>query len=148
MRLCQKRNPPRSDRVNPISRGHGSIWPGHHTFVCSFRMSRARITKIGDFVSLTIWFVPVKPFLKYIFQNFWKMENWIFLGSSSMSGKLKKIWIFLIFCSDSYFFLLNPYFMCFQLPLRYITLLKLKIWTFDVFWLEKCQFWPFSYSCQ
>ena len=99
---------------NPISGGHGSIWPGHHTFVCSFRMSRARITKIGDFVSLTIWLVPVKPFLKYIFQNFWKMENWIFWGSSSMSRKLKKNYFFFYFLQGFLFFLVESLFHVFS----------------------------------
>jgi len=100
---------------NPISRGHGSIWPGHHTLVCCVHMNRARITKIDDFVSLTIWLVPVKPFLKYIFQNLWKTEIWNFLGSSSMSRKLKKKNDFLkIFCSDSYFFVAESLFHVFS----------------------------------
>ena len=59
--------------INPISDGHGSIWPGHHLFVWNFHISRAGLTKFGDFVSLITWLVPVKPFLKLIFQNY--LEN-------------------------------------------------------------------------
>ena len=128
--------------------GTGQFDPYNHLFVCSFYISRVRLTKIGDFVSLTIWLVPVRPFLKFIFQNFWKTENWNFLGSSSMSRKLKKNFKNYFLQRFSFFFKLNPYFICFQLSLRYITLLKLKIWSFDDFWIEKCQFWLFSYRCQ
>lgn len=40
--------------LNPISGRDGSIWPLHYTFVCSSNRSMARVTKIGDFISLTI----------------------------------------------------------------------------------------------
>jgi len=99
---------------NPISGRHGSIWPGHHTFVCSFHMSRARITEIGDFVSLTIWLVPVKPFLKYIFQIFWKTENWIFLGVLEHVKKIKNNWSFFYFLQLFLFFLAESLFHVFS----------------------------------
>ena len=40
----------------------GQFVPHHHTLVCSFHRSRARLIKIGDFVSLTILLVQEKPF--------------------------------------------------------------------------------------
>ena len=40
--------------INPISGRDGSICPRHHIFVFTFHRSKASITKIGDFVSLTI----------------------------------------------------------------------------------------------
>ena len=69
--------------------GQGRFDPQHHTYVCSFYSNRDRLTKIGDFVSLTIWLVPEKPFLKFLLQNFWKIEHLNFWASSSMSRKLK-----------------------------------------------------------
>ena len=41
-------------RFNPISGGDGSIRLRHHIFGYCFHRNKARITKIGDFVSLTI----------------------------------------------------------------------------------------------
>ena len=128
-------------KLNPISRGHGSLWPGHHTFVCSFHMSRARINEIGDFVSLTIWLVPKKPFLKFLLQNFWKIWILNFLGSSSISRKLKILTKKIIFCRDSHSFLLNPYYTCSQLSFEVYNSFVAQNWSFDVFWLEKYQFW-------
>ena len=32
----------------------GRFDPQHHTYVCSFNSNRDRLTKIGDFVSITI----------------------------------------------------------------------------------------------
>ena len=55
---CLLRKRKKTLLFNPISGGYGSIGPMHHTFVCNFHVKRARITKIGDFVSLTIWLVP------------------------------------------------------------------------------------------
>ena len=61
-------------KILPISGRHGSIWPEHHTFVCSIHMSRARISKIGDFVSLTIWLVPKRHFWNFFCKIFEKLN--------------------------------------------------------------------------
>ena len=70
--------------------GQGQFDPQHHAYVCSFYKCQANLTKIGDFVSVTIWHIPEKPFLKLLLQNFWKIEYLEFRGSSSMLRKLKK----------------------------------------------------------
>ena len=83
----------------------GQFDPQHHTYVCSFYSNRARLTKIGDFVSLTIWLVPKKPFLKFLLQNFWKIWILNFWGSSSISRKLKILTKKIIFLQRLSFFL-------------------------------------------
>ena len=83
----------------------GQFDPQHHTYVCSFYSNRARLTKIGDFVSLTIWLVPKKPFLKFLLQNFWKIWILNFWGSSSISRKLKILTKKIIFLQRFSFFL-------------------------------------------
>ena len=83
----------------------GQFDPQHHTYVCSFYSNRARLTKIGDFVSLTIWLVPKKPFLKFLLQNFWKIWILNFWGSSSISRKLKILTKKIFFLQRFSFFL-------------------------------------------
>ena len=83
----------------------GQFVPRYHIFVYSFHRSRARLTKIGDFVSLTIWLVPKKPFLKFLLQNFWKIWILNFWGSSSISRKLKILTKKIIFLQRFSFFL-------------------------------------------
>ena len=83
----------------------GQFDPQHHTYVCSFYSNRARLTKSCDFVSLTIWLVPKKPFLKFLLQNFWKIWILNFWGSSSISRKLKILTKKIIFLQRFSFFL-------------------------------------------
>ena len=40
--------------LNPISAGHGKFDLQHHAYVCSFNKSQNNVTKIGDFVFVTI----------------------------------------------------------------------------------------------
>ena len=111
----------------------GQFDPQHHTYVCSFYSNRARLTKIGDFVSLTIWLVPKKPFLKFLLQNFWKIWILNFWGSSSISRKLKiltKKIIFLqrfsFFHAESILYMLSAFFW----GIQFFCSSKLKFWCF------------------
>ena len=104
--------------INPISGRDGSIWPRHHIFVCRFHISRASITKIGDFVSLTIWIIPRKPFLKFLLQNCFNEK--IFSAFPTPKGPPFEIFFFKInffhfFSNKSYFFNLNLHFTCSEL---------------------------------
>ena len=107
--------------------GQGRFDPQHHTYVCSFYSNRDRLTKIGDFVSLTIWLVPKKPFLKFLLQNFWKIWILNFWGSSSISRKLKILTKKIIFLQRFSFFLAESILYMFS---AFFWSSKLKFWCF------------------
>ena len=126
--------------------GGGQKAPDDHKSFCRFRRARARLTKILDFVPFNTWQVPEKPFLKFVFENFAKLNVKNFRGSSSIRWKIEKSKKNLIFFKKSYFFWLNLYCTCSQLSfevymtsvaqnLKFRPFLTWKIWflTF-VFW--------------
>ena len=67
--------------------GGGQKAPDDHKALCRFRRAGARLTKILDFVPFNTWQVPEKLFLKFVFQNFAKLNVKNFRGSSSIRWK-------------------------------------------------------------
>ena len=117
----------------------GQKAPDDHKALCRVRRAGARLTKILDFVPFNTWQVPEKPFLKFVFQNFAKLNVKNFRGSSSIRWKIRKSKKNLIFCKKSYFFWLNLYCTCSQLSfevymtsvaqnLKFRPFLTWKIW--------------------
>ena len=119
--------------------GGGQKAPDDHKALCRFRRAGARLTKILDFVPFNTWQVPEKPFLKFVFENFAKLNVKNFRGSSSIRWKIEKSKKNLIFFKKSYFFWLNLYCTCSQLSfevyntsvaqnLKFRPFLTWKIW--------------------
>ena len=93
----------------------GPLWPGQLDSVRHFHGVRDRLTKIHDFVPFKICQVLWKSFFEIFFWNFWETDIRKFLGSSSVSRKLKKLKKIAIFDKKLYFFLLNMNCTCSQL---------------------------------
>ena len=119
--------------------GGGQKAPDHHTSLCRFRRTMARLTKILDFVPFNTWHIPEEPFLEFFFENFGKLNVKNFRGSSSIRWKIKKSKKNFFFFKKSYFFWLNYYCTCSQLSfevyntsvaqnLKFRPFLTWKIW--------------------
>ena len=105
-----------SEPFNPIPvKGGGHYGPGWPKSVSRRHNARARLTKIHDFVSFNISWVLLKPFLKFFFEIFLKIELQKFQGSSRLRRKIEKNGKTPNFCQKSYFLRLNLYCTCSQL---------------------------------
>ena len=123
--------------------GRGHYGPDDHERPRCFRRVRATTTKIHDFVSVSVWMVPWKSFLGFVFKIFEKRKK-MFLTILTSKGppfgkkskKSKKI-----FFSKNHTF---SFWICIvhvlSFILRYITPMYLKISNFDLFSHEKFHF--------
>ena len=76
--------------------GEGHYGPDDHKQPCCFRRIRATVTKIHDFVSVSVWIVPWKLVLGFVFKIFEKKKKF---GDFNIKGspfgkkflKIKKI---------------------------------------------------------
>ena len=87
-----------------------------------------------------------KPFLKFFFENFAKLNVKNFRGSSSIRWKIEKSKKNLIFCKKYYFFWLNLYCKCSQLSFEVHNTFVTQNLKLQPFWLEKFYFWPSTFD--
>ena len=119
---------------NPITAGAGPLWPRQQKTVCSFHAIRARPTKILDFVSIYALIVLLKLFWEFVLKIFEKLKK-LFLTFLASKGppfgeKNQKCPQKIFFHKKSYFFFLNLYCKCCQLPFEVYNIQIFKFFKF------------------
>ena len=132
--------------LNPIPGGGGGHYgPGWPKSVSRRHRARARLTKIHDFVSFNISWVLLKPFLKFFFEIFLKIERQKFRGSSRLRRKIEKNGKTPNFCKKSYFLRLNLYCTCSQLSFEVYNSSLAKYFNFFHFFFNFFNFSKFKF---
>ena len=109
----------------------------YHESVCHYRMVRAKLTKLPDFVPFHICQVPESQFWGLFFKKLKNLAIENFLGSSSIRRKLENFDFFLFLTNKLYFFKLNLNCTCSQLLFEvHNTLGTQNFENFDFFYIK------------
>ena len=129
--------------------GRGHYGPGHHKLTCHLHRYWWNCTKILDLVPFSVWMVPEKSLMEFIFEIFEKSLKKLFdsldiRGSPPCKKKIKSVQKHFFYQKIilSSFWISSVHVLSFCL--RYMTLMYLKVSNFDYFCLKFSFFsqWP------